>query len=225
MAASLLDGLRELVARERDDARESQRLHGLDADVAELRARNGVVAGFFAEHDDEELRLRSDEEEARAEAARRGDEVVAAERELERAGDDAERAHAEQRLVRARDHAAVAARAAERAAEHRAAFERASRELAAERPKLERRARELSGQIPGAPAGTNDLDDWASRAHAALFVAAGRLDAEREHAVREANELATALIREPTYGSTPEQALARVERYWTSSPGHVSESR
>ena len=225
MDPSLVDELRELVALEHEDARESDRLHGLDADVAELRSRNDAIAGFFATRDEEERRMRADEDDARTEVARRSDEVASAERELDRAKDDAERAVAQQRLLRAQDHAAVAAHAAERAAETRAAFERAAGELAAERPRLEQRARELAGRIPGAPETTDDLDDWASRAHAALFVAAGQIDVRRERAIREANELATALVGEPTYGSTPEQALARVERYWTSSPGHVSESR
>jgi hypothetical protein len=225
MSTSLLDGLRELVALEREDARESERLQGLDADVAELRSRNEVVVGFLCAKGEEERRVRSDEDDARAEAVLRAEEVSAAERELERAHGDEERALAEQRLVRARDHAVVAAQAAERAAENRAAFERVAGELASEQPRLGQRARALAGRIPGAPEVTDDLDDWASRAHAALFVAAGQVDVRRERAIREANELATAVVGEPTYGSTPEQALARVERYWTSSPGHVSESR
>jgi hypothetical protein len=225
MVASPVDELRALVALEHEDARESERLHGLDADVAELRSRNDVVVGFFASQDDEERRLRSDEEEARAEVARRDEEVAAAEQELARARDDDERALAEQRLVRARDHAAVAAHGAEDAAERHAAFARASGRVADERPRLERRARELAERIPGAPAATDDLDDWSSGAHAALFVAVGQVEVRRERAIREANELASALVGEPTYGSTPEQALARVERYCASSPGHVSESR
>jgi hypothetical protein len=43
--------------------------------------------------------------------------------------------------------------------------------------------------------------------------------------IRESNELASMLLGEPTYGATVAQALARVEAHWTSSPGHVSESR
>ena len=71
----------------------------------------------------------------------------------------------------------------------------------------------------------SDLDDWASQAHAALFVAAGQVDVRRERATREANELASSLLGESTHGSTAAQALTLVERYWTSSPGQVSESR
>ena len=71
----------------------------------------------------------------------------------------------------------------------------------------------------------DDLIEWASSKHAELFVALGQLDTQRERVIREANELATALLGEPTFGSTPAQVLERVERYWTSSPGHVSDRR
>jgi hypothetical protein len=222
----MVDELRELVRRDRDEARESERLHALDAGVAELRKRAEAIAEFFATERDEEHRLRDAEQEARREAVRREAEVAEAEDELTRVGNETERMHAEQRLRRARDHTEIAARAAERAAEDRAAFERTAEELTRELPQLEQRAHELMREIPSElPAPNGDLIDWTSRAHAALFVAASQVDARRERIVREANELATSVLGESTYGSTPEQALALVERYWTSPPGHVSESR
>jgi hypothetical protein len=99
-------------------------------------------------------------------------------------------------------------------------------ELTAELPRLEQHARDLAYGIPGGIAfGDGDLIDWASRARAALFVASSDVDARRERTIDEANELASSLLGESTHGSTPEQALARVNRYWTSTPGHVSESR
>jgi hypothetical protein len=55
-----------------------------------------------------------------------------------------------------------------------------------------------------------DLVEWSSHAHAELFVAAGQLDAQRERVIREANELATMLLGEPTYGSTVGQLAERV---------------
>ena len=60
-----------------------------------------------------------------------------------------------------------------------------------------------------APLG-GSLVEWASHAHAELFVASGQLDVERERVIREANELATMLLGEQTFGSTVERALARV---------------
>jgi translation initiation factor IF-2 len=222
----MVDELRELVRRDRDEAKESERLHSLDAEVAELRRRGEAIGAFFTTERDEEQRLRLVEQEARREAERRAAEVLEAEAELARVDSETERMHAEQRLQRARDHTEIAARAGERAAEERSAFERTAEELTRELPQLEQRAHELAHEIPSElPAPNGDLIDWASRAHAALFVAASQVDARRERVVREANELATAVLGESIYGSTPEQALAQVERYWTSSPGHVSESR
>ena len=222
----MVDELRALVRREHEHALESERLHRLDADVAELRARADVISAFFAAERDEDERLRRAEDEAGADVARRDAEKVAAEAELARARNDTERALAEQRVTRARDHADVAVQTLERAAEEHAAFEREATELAEELPRLERWANELAEGIPGGTAlDTADLADWASHARAELFVAASQLDARRERAVLEANGIATALLGESTYGSTPDQALAQVERYRGSTPGQVSESR
>jgi chromosome segregation ATPase len=226
MSEAMIDELRALVLLEREEADESARLHRLDAQVAELRERFEAIASFFAAERDDELRLRVAEEEARTEFDLREAEIAAAEAQLARAGNETERALAEQRVTRARDHLEVAAHAAERAAENRAAFERETARLTDELPRLEQRARELSAEIPGGtPPENSDVTDWASRARAELFVATSQVDARRERAVREANELASALLGESTHGSTPEQALERVERHWTSVPGQVSESR
>jgi DNA repair exonuclease SbcCD ATPase subunit len=222
----MVDDLRALVLLEREEASESERLHRLDTEVAELRTRFEAIASFFTGERDEDRRRRLDEDEARAEVGRREAEIIAAENELARAANDTERALAEQRVTRARDHLEVAAHGAERAAERRAEFEREAEELTAELPRLEQRARELSREIPGGtPPEDGDLTDWASRARAALFVATSQVDARREDAIREANELASALLGESTHGSTAEQALERVNRYWKSARGQVSESR
>jgi len=222
----MVDELRALVRREREDAEESDRLHRLDADVAALRARAEAIAGFFAAEREEGARLQRAEEEAIDEVAQREREIANADEELARARNETERALAEQRATRARDHLQVASLAAERAAENRAAFELEAAELTHELPRLEQSARALADEIPGdATLDDADLIDWASRARAALFVASSDVDARRERAVREANELASAVLGESTHGSTAEQALARVERYWVSTPGQVSESR
>jgi hypothetical protein len=85
------------------------------------------------------------------------------------------------------------------------------------------RARRIDDAPP--PADASELVAWASHAHAELFVAARQIDAQRERVIREANELASSLLGEATYGATPAQALARAEVHCVSSPGHVSESR
>jgi len=221
----MVDELRELVRVEHEEAAESDRLHGLDADVAELRSRAEHISRFFAEERLEKTRLQQAEQEARSEFERRESELAEAEAELERATDDDQRALAEQRLTRARDHLEVATHTAEQAAELHFSFGREADDLARELPELERHAQELAAEIPGAPPPGDDLVEWASQAHAAAFLAVGRIDTRREQAIREANELATAILGEPTYGSTPAQALARVERYRASSPGQVSDRR
>jgi hypothetical protein len=221
----MLDALRELVEIEHDEAVESERLHRIDGEVAALRERAESLSRFFAEEREVERRLRAAADEARAEAERRNAEVAASEDELARATSDGERELAEQRLQRAIEHVEVAAHAAERAAEDRAAFDREAEMLAREVPQLELRAGELAREVPGSPEPGDDLGDWASRAHAAIFVAAGQVDVRRDRAIREANELASSLLGESTHGSTAAQALARVERHWMSSPGQVSDSR
>jgi hypothetical protein len=208
----VVDELRALVQLEHLEAAESGRLRQLDADVGEVRARAEIIAAFFDTAHDEDVRLRDAEDEARADVGRREAELASAEEELARAGNETERTLAEQRLTRARDHLQVASLAAERAAEERAAFELEAAALTRELPRLEERACALTREIPGeAPIVDGDLIDWSSRARAAVFVAASDVDARRERAVLEANELASALLGESTHGSTPEQALARVE--------------
>jgi hypothetical protein len=208
----MVDELRALVLLEREEAVESERLRRLDAEVAEVRARAEAIADFFDTEPAEDRRLRTAERETLGEVERRDAELAAAEDELAVAGNDSEKALAEQRLTRARDHRQVASLAAERAAEERAAFDLEAATLTSELPRLEERATELTRKIPGdAPIENGDLIDWASRAHAALFVAGSDVAARRERAVLEANGLASALLGESTYGSTAEQALARVE--------------
>jgi hypothetical protein len=67
--------------------------------------------------------------------------------------------------------------------------------------------------VPDVPPLSDSLIDWASRAHAELFVAAGQIDVQRERIIREANELASMLLGEPTYLTTVAQALTRVENH------------
>ena len=78
---------------------------------------------------------------------------------------------------------------------------------------LEARARAVADaaeHVPAPPEGVRELVEWASHAHAELFVAVRQLASERERLIREANELATSLLGEPTYGSTVAQLAERV---------------
>jgi chromosome segregation ATPase len=210
-----LTDLRGLAARDDELAHQAARLHELAAAVAEIREVAEAIDVFFAVYPAEDTSRREAVREAESELERRQRELAAAESGLAEARDEEARLHAHYELDRARDHVAVAGRGLERA---RAAHDELEREAAAlptRVPELEARAR-TAAATPGVPApgeGPRALVDWASRARAELFVAAGRVDTQRERLVREANELASMLTGEPTYGSTAAQALARAERH------------
>ncbi len=156
----------------------------------------------------------------RDELARRRTELVEAERELERAQDAESLERAQHAVERGRDHVTVATAALDRAKEDADGLEQRAAALPDELPRLEAAAREIAGSLPDLPApptGLRELVDWASHAHAELFVGSGHLATQRERVIREANELATMLLGEPTYGSTVDQALARVVAI--SAPG------
>jgi chromosome segregation ATPase len=198
------------------------RLRGLDGEITSVRARAEAIDAFFAAYPDEEARRGRERREAEDELGRRSDELAHAERTLAEAADDEARIHAEHVVARAIDHVGVAESRLARAESAYATLERDAAALPRELGELEARA----GAVPDVPPLGSSLVEWASHAHAELFVAAGQLDARREGVIREANELASMLLGEPTYGSTVAQALTRVEAaHWTSSPGHVSESR
>jgi hypothetical protein len=213
-----IDELRSLVLRDRELAEGSSHLRSLDVTVAEIGSRAERIAAFFVSHAERDERLRQIEAHEAAALVRRRSEREEAHAELERAHSAEERALAEKRLARAADHVELARRALEHARGERQAFDEETERLMLEVPQLEERARALG-------ATDDNLFEWASSKHAELFVALGQLDTQREGVIREANELATALLGESTFGSTPAQALKRVEAYCTSSPGQVSESR
>jgi chromosome segregation ATPase len=223
-----LDELRRLAELDRELATGGARLRELDVASTAVRVRAEAIDAFFSQYVDEEARLRSLVAAARAELVKREAELVEADELLERARDEDARLHALREHERAVDHIAVATLRLEQAEAEHNELEADAAALPAELPGLERRAQEISSQVPelAVPAaGLRELVDWSAHAHAELFVAARQLDTQREAVIREANELASMLLGEPTYGSTVGQVLARVESHWTSLPGQVSESR
>jgi chromosome segregation ATPase len=209
-----VDDLRALARRDEHLAAEADRLRELDGQVAALRTAAEAIDAFFAAYPEEETRRRTALAEAEAELERRRAELRAAEAELAAATGDDERGHAEHGVERGRDHVAVAESALERARASAHELERDASRLPNDVPRLEERARAIAAEVPhvpAAPAGPRALVDWASHAHAELFVAAGQLDAQRERVIREANELASMLLGEPTYGSTVAQLAERVD--------------
>jgi len=215
MDGRAIDDLRRLASLDDELAARERRLQELDETVREVRGRAEALEAFFAGHDDAERRTRSAIESAEAEVERRRAEVAEAKSALDGARDDDRRELARRALARAEDHLSVAEIALGRASTDAAQLEHAAADWQRELPLIEDRARQLSRDLGDAkpPAsGAPALIAWASHAHASLFVAVRQLEAERERVIREANELASALVGEPTYGSTPAQALSRVER-------------
>jgi chromosome segregation ATPase len=202
-----LEELRRLARRDRELEAEAASLRTLDAEVAAVRRSAEAITAFFSTYEAEEERRAADLQEARDELAQRQDELQQAERDAAAARDEAAREHAEKAVVRARDHVAVAEARLARAGAARDELEAAAAARPAELAALDARAHAVASVQP--PAG--DLSEWASRAHAELFVAVGQVDMQRERLIREANELASMLTGEATYGSTAAQALHAAE--------------
>ena len=223
MDGRALSDLRQLAGRDAELAERADELRRLEEDVAAIRAAAEQIDAFL-ERLPEEERLRGAElAEAESDLAARRKQLAAADHDVERAGDDDARDHAEHARARAADHVAVAQARVDRAAAAVGDLQRDAQRLPAQLPALVARAREIRQTPP--PRHESELVEWASHAHAELFVAARQIDAQRERTIREANELASMLVGEATYGATAAQALARAEAHWVSSPGHVSESR
>lgn len=223
MDGRALSDLRQLAERDAELAERADELRRLDEDVAAIRAAAEEIDAFLARLP-EEKRLRGAElTEAETDLVARREQLTAAEHDVERTGDDEARVHAEHARARAADHVAVAQARVDRAAAAVSELERDTERLPGQLPAVFARAQQIR-QAP-APRHQSELVEWASHAHAELFVAARQIDAQRERTIREANELASMLVGEATYGATAAQALARAEAHWVSSPGHVSESR
>ena len=222
--ADALDELRGLERRDAELSAFAGRMRALDGEVAGVRARAEEIEAFFAAYSETDNRLRKSVLGAETELTRRRREYDDAQAATGEAKDEEARESAERRVDRARDHVLIAEARVARATEAYEDLERHASALTGELSDLAARAERVTRHLPNTevPESTpQELIDWAGRAHATLFVASGQADAQRDRIVREANELATMLLGEPTYGSTPAQALARVEGAET---GRSSES-
>jgi chromosome segregation ATPase len=199
--------LRRLAELDADLSTRAAELRALDGQVAALRGRAEAIDAFFAVYSGEETARQAELAEAQRELTRRREELASAERARAEAQDDEARIHAGHAVARALDHIAVAENRIGRA---QSAYD----ELKGDAAALPRELEELEAwarAVPEVPPLSSSLVEWASQAHAELFVAAGQIDVQRERAIREANELASMLLGESTYGATVAQALARVE--------------
>ena len=213
MDARAVSDLRELARQDGELCAEAARLRELDAQVAAVRARAEAVDAFFAAYPEEEGHRREAVAAAESELERRRAELSDAEQELAGAADAEARERAQHAVDRARDRVAVADASLGRARAAADELERDAQSLPEELSLLEARAAAIAQEaadVPEAHPGARGLVEWASHAHAELFVGAGQLDARRERVSREANELATMMLGEPTYGSTVAQLAQRV---------------
>jgi chromosome segregation ATPase len=199
-----LSELRDLAGRDAELTAEADELRRRDDDVAAIRVRAEAIDAFFSSYANQKARHGSAIAAARADLAHRLEELAQADAVLARARDEDARIHAQHAVDRAHDHRAVAESTLQRAEGELAELEREAAALPHELAELERRA---GGGVTGA----RGLIEWASHTHAELFVAAGQIATSRERLIREADELASMLLGEPTYGATIAQALARVE--------------
>lgn len=199
--------LRALAERDAELSAIRAELAERDSRIAAIRRRAEEIDAALAAQPAQRARRGRELEEAREELDRRRAELAEAERDLAGAHADDAREHARRAVERALDHVAVAQCRLDRAEAGYADLAREADELPRERRALEQQARSIAGTrgIGGS------LVDWASRARAEAFVAAGQIDTQRERIIREANELASMLLGEATYGSTPAQALTRVQ--------------
>lgn len=206
--------LRELERRDDELAATAGRLRSLDGEIASVRRRSEEIDAFFAGYPTAEARRREAVAAAQAELEQRERDLDAARRAFDQAKEGDERAAAERVLERARDHVSVAVERVARAAAAREELEREAGELPRELPPLAERAGAVAGELDGVgvpESAPRALIDWAGRAHASLFVALAQVNGQRDRLIREASELAAALLGDPVFGSTLGQIRARVE--------------
>ena len=217
---------RELEERDARLARAIEEVRALEAEVGEVRAHAEGIATIRAAYPFERDRLEQTLAEAREELSARAAELAGAEAELARAKAGEQEAAARRLVTRTADAAASARRKVERSEEELDLLEQEARRAEERLPLLQEQAGALSGRLAGlsrvtdVPAGPSDLEsllDWGSRARAALFVAGGGLETERERVVREANELGAAVLGEAALAASVATVRERIER--ASGPG------
>jgi hypothetical protein len=206
--AAVLAELEELAEQVEGLRRRALSLKALLARLPAERERNAAAVGEAEEH------LRA----ARETYGRAGEELAAAE-----SSKDQERVAAARRFeVRARDSLRMAERRLAEALAERERLAAEEKTALQEIPELERRARELADELAGRPGlaaeageppgpGLDGVAEWARSARAALLVAHGRLEAEREAVVRQANELGAAVLGQPIAAASAALVARRIE--------------
>ena len=167
------------------------------------------------------------EEDARVRERNARAELVEAERRLDqlmesRRASDEERARARRAVQDAREAVSDAEHRLDRLVAQRAELHDLERALHAESEGLAVDARDVAGALRDAPrladAGKGEpgsslaeIDEWGGQARAALFVARGALENERERVVAEANALAASVVGEDLGAASVALVRRRVE--------------
>ncbi len=208
---------RELEARDAAIAESLATVRALQADGEELRTHAEVAVATIEGYPKAAAAVQRALAEAGAERDARERDLAAAEAELERAKQGEAQAAARRSLTRAADAANSARKRVSRGEAEREALEREQDHALTEISRARARARKLAERLAAFPratavAASENVVDWAARARAALFVAAGGLETERERVVREANELAAAALGDPTVAMSATLVRAHLER-------------
>jgi chromosome segregation ATPase len=217
---SRLDFARELEERDAAVAGRLGELTRVGEEIDRIRARASAVEAFFAQLPAERRHLDVAVADAGAELARANAEAAAAEEALDRARKGDARVAAERTLASARAAARAGEERVSRTHDRRAALQQEAEQLEAEAGDLERAAAAAAAELERAPRvsptappepGLDGVLAWAARARAAVLVARGGLEGERERIVREANELASAALGEPLYATNVVSVRRRLE--------------
>jgi hypothetical protein len=226
-AAEFLQLARELEGRDQELAARIDGVSTLLRDVDALKARATGVRHALDAIPGEIRQAEVDERDARVREAEALEQLAAAERahdevhRSKKASDEA-RERADRAVLRAEVTAADATTSVMRA-RHR--LEDAIREeavLRSEAEGLEVEARELARSVASEPrlsesgrsapgSSLDEIEEWAARAHAALFVVRGGLDSERERLVVEANALASVVLGDYGGGASVSLVRQRIE--------------
>jgi hypothetical protein len=213
---------RALEARDRDLGEAARSLAALETETASIRARVEETARFLARAPGERERLGAAVADAETLlAAKQAAAGAAAERlaAAEQGRSDEELRAARTSLVAARDAAASARRRRDElggaASELEAKIEAAEAESVdivddAVATATALRATQRVAVADPAP-GLEGVAAWAAAARSASFVARGALQRQREAVYREASELASSVLGEPTYAASPALVRERLE--------------
>ena len=210
----------ELEQRDATVAGRIDELAAISTEVEAIRARAAEIESLLEGVPTERAHLDQADAEAERDLALARAALTEAEAVFERARSDDAREAARQRLARAAADVQAVEQQRVRLVARRRTLEHEVDGLEAEALELQLRARAAAASLertsrvsPTAPPepGLSGLVDWGARAHAAVVVARGGLESERERVVREANELASSVLGEPLYTASVTLVRRRLE--------------